>query len=128
MSSAALWFGLFAAPAAWALDELLQYFMASRLCGMNASNTAQMLTRADAPGLSVVGIVTFIIALAGLWVALSNWRQSREEQSGSGHHLIERGEGRTCFLAMAGLLTSCGFAVAFLFIFAQLYVAPLCLK
>ena len=127
VSAFALWFGLLAAPLAWAADELLLYYIASRLCASQAANdTAEMLGRATSPWFTVVSVAALLIALAGVWVAYDSWNKSAREKQGSEHHLLEVGEGRTRFLAMCGLLTSVSFAVGFLFIFSQLWVAPLC--
>lgn len=128
VSGGALAFGLLAAPAAWGVNELAQYYLASRLCLMKSSVGAPALSRADHPGFIAIALATFLITLWGVWMAAGCWQRSRNEHLGEGHHLIERGEGRTRFLAMTGLITSAGFAIAFLFMFAQLFMAPLCGK
>jgi hypothetical protein len=126
VSNFALGFGLLAAPFAWAVDEMALYFVASRLCEMKTYNVTETLARATSPWFIAISVVAFIVALAGVWVACDSWRRSRNEKEGSGHHLVEVGEGRTRFLAMTGMVTSIGFAIAFLFIFSQMFVAPLC--
>lgn len=126
VSRFALGFGLLAAPFAWALDELALYFVASRLCEMKTYNIEETLARATSPWFVGITLLTFAIAFAGTAVAYSSWRKSRDEKQGTGHALIEIGEGRTRFLAMTGLITSAGFCIAFIFIFSQLFVAPLC--
>jgi hypothetical protein len=126
VSNFALGFGLLAAPFAWAVDEMALYFVASRQCEMQAYAVSEPLLRAVSPWFIGVSMMTFIIALAGAWVAFDCWKRSRYEKQGSGHHLVEVGEGRTRFLAMTGLVTSTGFAIAFLFIFSQMFVVPLC--
>ena len=125
VSRFALGFGLLAAPLAWAVDELALYFIASRLCEMKTYSVAEGLSRATSPLFIVISVVTFAVALAGTWVAYNSWKNSRHEKHGSGHTLVEIGEGRTRFLAMTGLITSSGFAIAFIFMFSQLFVAPL---
>lgn len=122
----ALAFGLLAAPFAWAVDEMALYFVASRLCEMKTYNVTESLARATAPWFIVVSLAMFALAVAGAWVAYDSWNKSRHEKQGSGHNLVEVGEGRTRFLAMSGLVTSVGFSIAFLFIFTQMFVAPLC--
>ena len=126
VSTFALWFGLLAAPLAWAADELLLYFIASRLCGLKTYDTAEPLIRGTSLWFIVVSVVALLIALAGAWVAYDSWQKSAREKQGSEHRLLEVGEGRTRFLAMCGLLSSVSFSIGFLFIFSQLWVAPLC--
>lgn len=121
-------FGVLAAPLAWSADELFSYGAASHLCRMKASGGDQSLTVPGSPWFWGLLVVTLIIAVAGFVVALGNWRKTREEQTGSGHHLLELGEGRSRFVAMCGMLTSGGFLVAFVFMLANLILAPLCGK
>jgi hypothetical protein len=120
--------GLLAAPLAWSTEELFSYGVASRLCRMKAAGSGQNLTVADSPWFWVLLVGTAVIALAGFMVALGNWRRTRGERRESGHHLLELGEGRSRFLSMCGALTSGGFLIAFLFMLANLVLAPLCGK
>ncbi len=119
-------FGLLAAPLAWSADELFSYGAASQLCRMKASGSGQTLTVPDSPWLWGVVVVTLVIAVAGFVVAVGNWRKARDELAGSGRHLLEPGEGHSRFIAMCGVLTSSGFLIAFLFMLANLILAPLC--
>jgi hypothetical protein len=128
VSQPMLWFGLLAAPLAWSLEELLSYGIASYVCRMKASGVEQTLTHGETPWFWVVLVSTLIIALAGSWVALANWRKTRGEKGGAGQHLLELGEGRSRFIAMASVLTSGGFLLAFVFMFLNLALAPLCGK
>jgi hypothetical protein len=114
-----LLFGLLAAPLAWSADELFSYGIASRLCRMRAAGSGQSLTVADSPWFWLLLAVTAVIALAGFAVALGNWRKTHGEQR-------ESGDGRNRFLSMCGMLTSGGFLIAFLFMLANLVLAPLC--
>jgi hypothetical protein len=121
-------FGLLAAPLAWSADELFSYGAASQLCRMKASGSDQTLAVADSPWFWGLIVVTLVIAVAGFAVALGNWRKTRDGQGSAGHHLLASGEGRSRFIAMCGVLTSGGFLVAFLFMLANLILAPLCGK
>lgn len=121
-----LWFGLLAAPLAWLGEELLSYAIASHICA--ATGPDAQVTRAGSPWLWLVLLVALGVSLAGGWVALDNWRDTRGEKSGSGHHLLELGEGRTRFMAMCSLLTSGGFLFGFIFMLATLALAPLCAR
>jgi hypothetical protein len=122
----ALWFGILAAPLAWSAEELISYFIASHLCKMKSSTGIVSVALTTSPWFSGLSFVTYVVAFAGLWVAISNWRKTREEHRGSGHHLLELGEGRTRFMAMCGLLASIAAVIGLLFITTQMIVAPLC--
>lgn len=126
VSGWALAFGLLAAPLAWSLDELASYIVAANECQLKGSGDATTMIRGDSPAYLVITVITVLIALAGLWVATQNWRKTRNEHPGSGHHLVALGEGRTRFVAMAGLMTSIGFTLGFLYVLLQMYAAPLC--
>lgn len=121
-------FGLLAAPLAWSADELFSYGAASYLCRMKASGSDQTLTVPDSPWFWALIVVTLAIAVAGFVVAVGNWRKTRDVQAGSGHQLPELGEGRSRFIAICSMLTSGGFLIAFLFMLANLALAPLCGK
>jgi hypothetical protein len=128
VSKLALWFGILAAPTAWLLDQMLDYGVASQVCAAQSAATTAQLVRASAPWFLWFTGATFLIALVSCRVAYRNWCKTRTERSGSGHHLLQSGEGRTRFLAMCGLITSISFSVAFLFTAAYMMVAPLCAK
>ena len=59
-------------------------------------------------------------------MALRSWRKTFDERADSAHHLLDRGEGRTRFMAMAGMLTSALFLIALVFGTAALCLVPLC--
>jgi hypothetical protein len=116
--------GLLAAPFAWLLDELGSYFIAATACQLKASGDALTMVRGSSPAYIVLTAVTWLIALGGLWIALHNWRKTRDEPTGGGHHLL--GEGRTRFVAMCGLMTSISFTLGFVYLTLQMVAAPLC--
>jgi hypothetical protein len=126
VSGWAMAFGLLAAPLAWSLDELGSYIIAASECQLKSSGDITQMIRGSSPGYIVLTIVTWLIALAGLRVALHNWRKTRGEHEGGGHHLIALGEGRTRFVSMAGLMTSIVFTLGFVYLTLQMFAAPLC--
>jgi hypothetical protein len=126
LSLSALWFGLLAAPLAWSSEELFGYFIASHFCTMKSSTSAASVALATSPWFAGLTIIAYIVAFAGLWVAIGNWRKTREEHRGSGHHLLELGEGRTRFMAMWGFLASIAAVIGLVFITIQMVAAPLC--
>jgi hypothetical protein len=122
----ALWFALLGAPLAWSLDELAAYLIASNSCGPKGYSQASLLMRGSSAAYLALTALTWLIAVAAVWVALANWRKTKDEHPGGGSHLMELGEGRTRFMSMWGLMTSASFAVAFAYLAVQNLAAPLC--
>lgn len=126
VSLVALIFGISAAPAAWDAQLLFSTAFSGHACyprDVLLNNSVWPHLWAILAAISVAAIV---ISIAGGIVAFQSWRQTREEKPGSGHHLLDAGEGRTRFLAMFGVLTSALFLVATLFATAILFLVPLC--
>jgi hypothetical protein len=126
VSGWALATGLVAAPFAWLLDELGSYFISATECQLKGSGDVMMMVRGSSPAYLLLTAVTWLIALGGLWLALHNWRKTRDEHPGGGHHLLALGEGRTRFVAMCGLMASIVFTFGFLYLTLQMFAAPLC--
>lgn len=123
---AGLLFGLSAAPVAWSMQLLFSVTLSGRVCYPHEKLLAAPLWSGSWPillGFSVVGIIA---AIAGGVVAWRSWRLTFQESPGSGHHLIDRGEGRTRFMAMSGMLTSAVFLIALAFGTIALFLVPLC--
>ncbi|MDQ6626941.1 MAG: hypothetical protein M3Z29_00585 [Pseudomonadota bacterium] len=107
----ALWFGLIGAPVAWSLQELINVSLAGHACYPHDMPLAMPLFD-HLKGISIgVEAVAFLVcAVAGV-VAYSAWRKTRDEKPGDAHQLLGSGDGRTRFMAMAGMLTSGLFAI-----------------
>ena len=107
----ALWFGLLGAPVAWGLQELINVSLAGHACYPHDMPLAIPLFE-HLKGISVgVEAVAFLVcAVAGV-VAYSAWRKTRNEKPGNAHQLLGSGDGRTRFMAIAGLMTSGLFAI-----------------
>jgi hypothetical protein len=107
---AILIFGVFVGPIVWALHLFLNSAVAGEVC-----YPGPMPRLTHFPSLRLMlgasGAVAMIIALIGAYISYRSWRTTREEREGSHHHLIEVGEGRTPFLAFAGMFISLLFAV-----------------
>jgi hypothetical protein len=124
---AVLLFGAFIGPIVWALHLFANSAIAGQVCypGPAPRLTQVAMLR---PLLGASGGIAIVLALIGTYVSYRSWRTSREEREGSHHHLIEVGEGRTRFLAFAGMFTSLVFAlVIFCDTFGVLMV-PACAK
>jgi heme/copper-type cytochrome/quinol oxidase subunit 2 len=102
----ALWFGLFGAPLAWSAQLLLNYGLVAHACfPASIPRTAPMF---DALWVVVLiaSLAAAIVAVLALSTAIRGWRRTREEHPGGHEALLERGEGRTRFMAIAGILLS----------------------
>ncbi len=118
---AALWIALGVAPAAWGVQTIANLSLSSHAC-------YPRLVPLDTPILSSLGTMLFAISVGAVLaaafatvLAVRNWRASRDEQqqhsgaasaSSPGEALAETGEGRTRFMAFAGVLASSTFLLA----------------
>jgi hypothetical protein len=111
-----LWFGLFGAAAAWSVQTVANYVVASHTCFPRLYPLATpTIGRAALWWIVViVSLVALVIGVLGGLAALRSWRATREETGGHAHWALETGEGRTRFMASAGLVTSGIFIIAIL--------------
>ena len=135
VSQGLLWFGLIGGPAAWTVQTLVDLAVTSHGC-------YPRLFPLEAPILSSLRAIVITVSLAALIVcifaafaAVRSWSQTRHEhQGGSGagekHSnvaaLLETGEGRTRFLAYAGLLTSILFIITVLAHTVSIFIVGPC--
>jgi hypothetical protein len=108
----ATWFGLIGAPLAWSLQLLLNASIGAHGCYPGDAPLAEPIWANTTSVMAVVEIAAMLVCTGALWCAWHSWRRTREERPGSAHHLMEAGDGRTRFMAMAGMLTSCQMLVA----------------
>lgn len=102
----ALWFGLLGAPLAWSLQELVNVSLAGYACYPHDVPLAAPLWP-QLSGISMwVEAVALVVCIAAGVVAFASWRRSRDERPGDAHQLLGSGDGRTRFMAMAGIMTS----------------------
>lgn len=102
----ALWFGLFGTPVAWSLQLLASYALTAHACFPGAVPLARP-AGADAWLIALIAsaAAAVVAAVAGN-TAWRSWRATRSEHPGDHGTLLEVGEGRTRFMALAGLLLS----------------------
>ncbi len=119
------WFALLGAPLAWLSQLFVNASLASQACfaggaPLNTPNWPHMtLTTAV-----VEGLMLLVCVAAGL-TGWHDWRRSPDERHGGAHRLVSSGDGRTRFMAMAGMLVSGLFALATAFgLLAALTVPP----
>ena len=127
MRTRALWFGVFGGPLFWSLQELVNYTITAHFCFPRALP----LAAPSFGGTWTVALVVEIAALIGALVAgLASWRSWRltkgeaEREHGA---VLDTAEGRTRFIAYAGMLSSGLFALAIILSGFALFIVPACL-
>ena len=120
------WFAVLGAPFAWTMQQLVNPTMLSHACyPTDAPLSRPIWSNAASVATGIEAAAIVICILAGL-VAWRNWRLTRDEKEGSGHHLIESGDGRARFMAMVAMIVSGLFLLATVFAAAMSYVATAC--
>ncbi|MEZ5815491.1 MAG: hypothetical protein R3D44_00215 [Hyphomicrobiaceae bacterium] len=126
-----LWIGLFGGFFAFAFQILLNFFIASYSC------FSGRIPQGHSPQswvwwtMVAVATLAFLATAMSMWAAYSSWGATHVEASRAPvrrrkDELLEIGEGRTRFMAMAGLVTS-GILLATVFMNATaLLIMPLC--
>lgn len=123
---AALFFGLGAAPFAWNMQLLFGAALSGHACYPRRTLLAVPMWPGVWWWLLAIDVAGIALAVAGGLVAWRSWRLASNESSGSVHHLLDAGEGRTRFLAMFGILASCIFTLGLVFATAAMFLVPLC--
>jgi hypothetical protein len=116
---------LVAAPTIWGLRLVLNFALASYFC-FPGSIRHYALPGWTWPTLLGVDALALAVAVLAALASWRNWQASRDEAAAAGAPLIELGEGRTRFLALWGLMTGVGFAVAIGFDLVALWIVPVC--
>ena len=120
----ALLYGLVAAPIAWVVSQIANSTLAQEACFPGAAPLATPAFYGVHAIQAAVLLAALAVSGSAVLVAFGAWRSTREEQSGDHHALLSIGEGRSRFMAFAGVLTSLGFLLASLFsVPALLFVA-----
>jgi hypothetical protein len=106
-----LWFGLFGAPAVWSLQLLTTYALVAHGCYPDA----EPMTIPVVPGLRTLvlgaGAAALAVAIFAGSLAWRSWRAAQYEHQGEHEGLLEAGEGRIRFMALAGMLLSAVFVL-----------------
>jgi hypothetical protein len=96
---------LFLAPMAFSAQVVGGYVIAARLCVSVGDAHVPLL---------ILHLAAAIAAIAGFGMAVVLWRRTRHEKSGDVHQAVDRGDGRSRFLAI------CGFCASLIFLLAVL--------
>ena len=119
-------FGLTSGPAAWSVAWMVSVTLAQEACYPGTIPLATPAFGGVHGVLVAVNGIACVVTMAGGIVAYRSWLKTRTEHPGRGPRLLEIGEGRARFMAMAGVLTSAGFLVAILFGIPAIVFGPLC--
>jgi len=121
-----MWFAILGAPVAWSLQQLVNPPIFEHGCFPKDVPLAEPIWRnGSSVAFSVEAAAIVVCVLAGI-VAWRNWLRTRGEKEGSGHHLLEAGDGRARFMAMVGLICSGLFLLAVVFCTGLLVLVPPC--
>lgn len=121
-----LWFGLFGAPAAWSAQLISNYALMGHFCYPRDTPLASP-TFGGVRALSIViSAILLLVGAAALATALHSWEAARYRRRAEHHEVAEIGEGRTRFMAMAGILVSGIFVYALLMAGIPLIAMPVC--
>jgi len=135
VGAGALWFGLAGGFVAWSLMTLANLSVASHSCYPQLFPLVQPSvpgTRGITFGISLVAIVVCVAATATSWRSWRATREEHQETTGAGkahapeHALLETGEGRTRFMALAGVLASGTFVLVSLVHAASIFLVTPC--
>ena len=120
------WFALLGAPLAWLTQIFVNAGLAGHACFPDdAPLKAPLWAHLPLTTAAVEALVLLMCLAAGL-TGWRNWRRSRHERKGDAHQLVSGGDGRTRFMAMAGMLVSGLFAVAAVFGLLGALTVPPC--
>ena len=122
-----LWFGIFGAPAAWALQTIADDGLVSHFCFPgDRPRLAPTFDALRGTGIAVSAVV-LVVALLAMMAAVRSWRATRHGHDAEHHELLEVGEGRARFMAFAGVLLSGVFLFAVLMNALPLMTNAMCM-
>lgn len=117
---------LLLAPGAWLVQLTVSYFFASNACGRGQDGLVPSVVPTLWLLLLLVNFACLAPGVAGMVFALRAWRRTRDEKPGGGHYLLDVGEGRTRFAALAAVVVSGIFLFAILAEFAAVLILERC--
>jgi hypothetical protein len=125
-SLASLSFSLAAPPLAWSIQSIAGYSLSSEACYPGDTPRFVPVFSGLWDVLLTINGAALVVGVLGISIAYRNWGATRRETGEDPKLLLERGEGRTRFLAMCGLLVGSGFVIATLFTSVTLFISPVC--
>jgi hypothetical protein len=124
----ALWFGIFGAPAAWALQTIVDYGLVSHFCFPGDAPVRSPTFGALRLTGAVVSAVALVVVLLAMLTAIRSWSATRHGHEAEHHELLEVGEGRARFMAFAGVLLGGVFLFAVLMNALPLITNTMCME
>jgi hypothetical protein len=124
-----LWFGLFGAPAAWSIHAVAATAINGYGCITwpgEQPPSGRQLGSVVGVALILVSLVLLLTALAALLTSFLNWSEAHSHAAGEEAELLEGGEGRIRFMAMAGILLGMIFSLLIAFNTVAVFAAPQC--
>jgi len=122
----ALWFGLFGAPVVWSLQLMANYALVAHGCFPARVPRSTPLFGGLWTVALLVSVAAFVVSLAAFLVARRSWLSTHEEHHGGREALLEVGEGRTRFMAYAGMLVSALFVLGVVMNTIPLFILSPC--
>lgn len=118
-----LWYGIFAAPVAFGIQEILNWLISSGACpsGNPADVGGVPLFTNSRAILWAIGCGAFVAAALALWIGVSAWLKSRDPS-----FLSIRARTRPDYQAAAAMLVSAVFLIAILWQTVGIFVLPEC--
>lgn len=118
--------GLAAGPFGWIGQMLVDYGLSSQLCMLGRAGHRSPPASGEAVALVAINLVCLAIALGGVLLSWSSWRRVQREKPGGPDATLSIGEGRSRFLAVAGMMSAGAFVVAILFNTIEPFMIPAC--
>lgn len=119
-------FGVAIGPAAWIAQLVAGYGLSSYACYPGNTPLQAPPDGGEHLLLLAINLACLGLASAGLALSWSGWRRTRNEMPGEPAKMLETGEGRSRFLAICGVLSAAGFAIAILFNLPSALALPTC--
>lgn len=126
VSRGRLAFGIVAAPAAWAAQLIANYLFATGACYPKDVPLPEPRGSGVWWVMLAVSVVAPVFGLVVLGVTAASVRRSRGRSATTASSVTARGEGRTRFLTVCGLITSAGFLIVIFLTSAAFFLLPLC--
>jgi hypothetical protein len=122
-----LWFGIFGAPIAWALQLIVNYSLVAHYCYPSHAPLRVPRVGGVRGAAIVVSVIVVVIALLALATAIRSWGGIRHGHEAEHRQLAEVREERARFMAHAGILLSVVFLFATLMTTVPLITNSLCM-
>ena len=118
--------GLAAGPFGWIVQLLVDYALSGELCRLDRGAPVGPPSQGHSALLIGLNLVCLAIAVGGLFVSWRCWRKVQGEKPGGADATLSIGEGRSRFLATAGMMAAGAFTVAILFNTVEPLMIPPC--